>query len=110
MEIAELRRRIATILAAEEMQPPDWAEVERMSDELTLNLMAEPETTCPEIIDHYLDDADIRAANDCYGAHQREKVRRFVETGEYDDGTIVSPWACAVVLALAIASIVWLVW
>jgi hypothetical protein len=110
MEHPELRRRVGAILAAEEEKPRNWAEVERLSDDLLQQLMPESGAHCPEIVSHYLDDADIRSADEVYGNQQRERIRHFVETGEYDDGTTVSPWACTVVIALILAGIAWLIW
>ena len=101
---------MGAILVAEEEEPRNWAEVDRLSDDLLQQLMREPEAHCPEIVNHYLDDADIRSADEGYGNQQRERIRRFVETGEYDDGTTVSPWACTVIIALILAGIVWLIW
>jgi hypothetical protein len=104
MDPRELRRRVGVILAVEVRadEDEDWAEVERLSDELQAQL-ATDQTICPEIVDHYLDDADVRAQDERYGEEQRERVRKFVETGEYDDGTAVPLWTCAVAVALLVA-------
>ena len=110
MDLAELRRRVGVILAAEESDPPDWGQVERLSDELQRQLMAEPETECPEIVSHYLDDRDIRLSDETYAKPQREKVRRFVSTGKYRDSTYLPLWTCAVALALAVVFALWLWW
>lgn len=109
MEIDELRRRVGAILAAEEREPADWSEVERLTDELQLQLRAEPSTECPEVVNHYLDDADIRARDEAYAVHQRQEVRRFVKAGEYDDGTPIPLWTCALVLAAIAGLLLWLV-
>lgn len=63
----------------------DWAEVDRLIDELQAQLKADRSTVCPEIVDHYLDDVDIRIRDDNYAQGQRSRVIQFVETGEYDD-------------------------
>ena len=109
MNFVELRQRVGAILAVEERANAveDWAEVERLTDELQAQLEAEETTVCPEIVDHYLDDVDIRARDERYAQQQRERVRQFVETGEYDDGTPV-PLSCAVALAVVIGLIGWL--
>lgn len=105
MEWDELRRRLAVILAAEEQEPADWFEVERLTSELLPLLHVD---ATPEIVHHYLDDADIRARDDAYGAHQRREVRRFVEKGDYDDGTPFPLWGCAVVVLLVGGFLFWL--
>jgi hypothetical protein len=71
--------------------------------------VAEPETECPEIISHYLDDWDVRSGDEeAYAAQQRERVRRFVATGEYKDSTPIPLWACGFVLVLLVGVLVWL--
>jgi hypothetical protein len=110
MHIADLRRRIGTILDAEESESPDWEQVDRLSDELQRQLIAEPETECPEIVRHYLDDRDIRLGDEGYAKPQREKIKRFVSTGEYLDSTPVPLWTCAVALAVIIGLAIWLWW
>ena len=107
MEMDELRRRLSIILAAEERQPPDWQEVHRLTDALLPQIHID---ATPEIVHHYLDDADIRASDPAYGDRQRRHVRRFVDRGDYEDGTPVPGWTCAVVLTLIVALIAWLVW
>ena len=108
MDINDLRRRVGAILAAEEQQPPDWAAVERLTDDLLQELMNEPDTECPEIVNHYLDDADIRSKDDTYGRRQRDQISQFVGTGEYNDSTPIPLWACGIVVALAVGVIGWL--
>ena len=111
MDFVELRQRVGAILAIEERAaaPEDWAEVERLIDELEAQLRAEGRTVCPEIVDHYLDDVDIRVRDERYAQQQRERVKEFVETGEHDDGTRVPAWTCAVALAAVVALVGWLV-
>ena len=101
---------MGAILSAEQKEPPDWEEVERLTDALLQQLVAEPNSECPEIVNHYLDDIDIRSGDEAYGAQQRERVSRFVATGEYKDSTPVPWWICAIVLAVLIAGAVWLLW
>ena len=108
METDELRRRVGIILDAEEREPRDWTQVERLTDQLQQHLQADPDAECPEIVYHYLDDADIRARDEVYAGQQREPVRRFVETGEYPDSTPVPWWSCALVLALVGGLLLWL--
>ena len=99
---AELRRRLTPILEAEERG--DWDQVDRLSDELNRELIAQDSENSPEIVNHYLDDADVRLSDPKYGASQRQELRRFIETGE--DRTIyLPPWSCAVVIILLIAVI-----
>lgn len=110
MNIDELRRQVGAILDAEERDPADWSQVERLIDQLEQQLCAEPGSECPEVVWHYLSDADIRALDHAFAAQQRQAVRRFVETGEYTDGTRVSPWTCALVLAVVVGGLLlWLV-
>ena len=110
MHSEDLRRRVGAILAAEASEPPDWYEVDRLSDELLGQLIAEPDTACPEIVSHYLDDADIRRKDESYACPQRQRVGRFVETGTFEDSTPIPLWSCAVALALIVAAAVWFVW
>ena len=110
MNIDDIRSRVGAILAAEERQPPDWAEVGRLTDELQRQLIAESNIECPEIVDRYLDDAGIRSSDAAYGKHQRHQVGRFVATGEYQDSTPVPFWTCAVALGAFAGVIGWLVW
>ena len=84
----------------------DWGEVTRLAGELQAQLVADQTTVCPEVVDHYLDDVDIRAQDERYGQRQRERVRRFVDTGEYDDGTQVPLWTCAVTVTLLVGLVV----
>jgi hypothetical protein len=109
MNIDDLRRQVGSILDAEEREPADWSQVERLIGRLEQRLRAEPGSECPEVVWHYLSDADIRAWDDAYGAQQRETVRRFVETGEYTDGTVVSPWTCVLIVAVVGGLLLWLV-
>lgn len=105
MEMDELRRRLEVILAAEEQEPANWSEVERLTSELLPQLHID---ATPEIVHHYLDDADIRARDEAYAVQQRCAVRRFVEKGDYDDGTPIPLWGCALVVLLAGGFIFWL--
>lgn len=110
MDQAELRQRVGAILAAEEAanSVEGWAKVERLSDELQAELEAIPGTECPEIVNHYLDDPEIRARDERYAAQQRERVRRFVQTGQYSDGASVSLWTVAGALIVVGGLFVWL--
>jgi hypothetical protein len=99
---AELRRRLEAALAAEESD--DWEEVERLSEKLNRELSDQNFEHSTEIVNHYLDDADIRQSDPRYGNSQREELRRFIETGE-DRTTYLPPWSCAVVFVLLIAAI-----
>lgn len=109
MDVNELRRRVGAILAAEEQQPADWPEAERLTDELQQQLHAQLGTVRPEVVNRYLDDGDVRARDDAYAAHQWRAVRRFVETGEYTDSTAAPPWTYALVIALIGGFVLWLV-
>jgi hypothetical protein len=110
VNVTDLRRRVGAILAAENAERPDWAQVERLTDELLQQLSAEPDTECPEIVNHYLDDSDIRSNDEAYAKRQREEIRRFVTAGEYRKGTPIPLWTCAVVLAVALGVVIWLLW
>ena len=110
MDIDELRRRVGAILAAEESEPPNWEQVDELSDNLLLQLISEPDTEVVQIVNHYLDDAPIRERDDGYARQQRQRIRRFVETGEYKNSTPIPLWTCAVALALTVCGVVWLLW
>lgn len=106
MEMDELRSRLAIILAVEEQEPTDWPEVGRLTNELQQEL---PIDATPEVVHHYLDDADIRARDEAYAVSQRRDVRRFVDLGDYDDGTPIPLWGCALVLLVGAGLVKWLV-
>jgi hypothetical protein len=110
MNDIELRRRVGAMLAIEVRadEDEDWAEVARLADDLQAELEADRSTVCPEIVDHYLDDVDLRAQDERYAEQQQERVRKFVETGEHDDGTLVPLWTCGVALTLVGGMVVWL--
>ncbi|HJO67878.1 MAG TPA: hypothetical protein QF469_21375 [Sphingomonas sanguinis] len=105
MDQDELRQRLADILLVEERQPVDWAEVERLALKLQSEL---PIDATPEAVHRYLDDADLRCRDDAYGMRQRQKVRRYVDQGEYDDGIPVPWWGCALVLLAGAGLVRWL--
>lgn len=105
MEMDELRSRLAIILGLEEQESPDWGEIERLSHALQREL---PIDATPEAVHHYLDDADIRARDQAYASRQREEVRRFVELGEFEDGTPIRWWGCALVLLVGAGLAKWL--
>ena len=105
MDHAELRRRLKPILEAEERG--DWDGVEQLSDELNRELAEQNFRTAPEIVNHYLDDADVREKAPGYGETQRDELRRFIDTGEHDEGTAVPLWSCGLVVALIVAAVIW---
>ena len=107
MNVPDLRRSLGAILAAEERQPPDWHEAERLADDLLRQLAAEPNTQCPEIANRFLDDMDIRAKDDGYAEFQRTDIRRFVERGDYSDSKPVPWWASALVAIVVIGVLLW---
>jgi hypothetical protein len=103
----ELRRRLRPILDAEERG--DWEQVDELSDELNRTLIGQNFENSAEIVNHYLDDGDIRQTDPKYAISQRDELRRFIETGE--DRTIYLPrWSCAGVAILLIGALAyWLV-
>lgn len=105
MEMDEIRSRLAVILTVEEREPTNWLEVERLASELQQEL---PIDATPEAVHRYLDDADIRSRDDAYGARQRQEVRRYVDLGEYDGGTPIPRWGCALVLLAGAGVVKWL--
>jgi len=110
VDVPDLRNRVGAILMVEETKPTDWATVETLTDKLLHEIMQEPETSCPEIVNHYLDDLDIRASDEQYAKQQRDRVRLFVETGHYKDSTPVPLWTCAVGVVGVVAIFAWLLW
>ena len=103
-----LRQRVGEILAAEERQPPDWPEVNRLTDALVGELAANPDTDYSPIVGNFLDDTDIRAKDWDYAEAQRSQVRHYVETGEYRERTPFPGWGCAVVVAAILGALIWL--
>ena len=106
MDQAELRRRLKPILDAEERG--DWGQVDQLSDELNHELLGQSFENSPEVVNHYLDDADVRAKDDCYGETQRRQVRQFVDTGEFKNSTPIPLWSCGLVVALIVAVVIWI--
>jgi hypothetical protein len=106
MDQSELRERLRPILEAEEHG--DWVQVDQLSDDLNRELMDQNFENSPEIVNHYLDDADTREKDGRYGETQRQQVRRFVDTGEYKESTPIPLWSCGVVAVLITAVVVWL--
>lgn len=96
MDMEELRQRLATILDQEEREVVDWATVDAMFDRLDADLKG---SECPHFVYHYISDNDIRSKDPVYGDHQRQEVKRFVETGEYVESKGVSPLGCLAVVA-----------
>lgn len=105
MDFDELRSRLASILIIEEREPTDWSAVERLASELQREV---PIDATPESVHHYLDDADIRSRDEAYAARQRREVHRFVEHGDYDDGTPIPLWGCVLTLLAGAALAKWL--
>ena len=106
MDHAELRRRLKPLLEAEERG--DWSDAQTLNDELNRDLLADNFEKSPEIVNHFLDDVDIRGRDQDYGETQRGKIRRFVETGEYEDSKPISLWSCGLVVAVLVAGLIWL--
>jgi hypothetical protein len=105
VEEDELRSRLNDILAIEGRTPTDWLEVERLATELQREL---PIDATPESVHRYLDDADIRSRDEVYGVRQRQEVRRYIDHGEYDDGTPVPWWGCTLILIGGAGLVKWL--
>jgi hypothetical protein len=108
MDMLELQSRVGAILAIEERQPIDWQRVDLLTLQLKRELLDATDT--PEIVNHFLDDTDIRRrpGEEAYAERQRAELRRFVATGEHDPGKTIPLWTCGVALAVAAALIGWL--
>ena len=96
---AVLRSGLVPILEAEDRQ--DWDEVERLSNELKFETIAP--TDVPEIVNHFLDDCDVRRKDERYGAAQRAQIRKYVETGEFREVMTIPLWSCGLVAGLIVA-------
>lgn len=107
METTDLRARLADILAKEEADQVDWSVIEHLCLDLANDLNRTGDDY-PEAVAHYLCDSDIRSRDPKYAEGQREAVKRFVATGEYDDGVVVPGWGCLAVIGLIGAGILWL--
>lgn len=103
MNNSDLRERLSAILDQEEQQLVDWSAVQQMLDRLNQDLK-EGSSECPHFVWHFIADSDIRAKDAVYADYQRAEVRRFVETGEFEDSEEVRPWGCAAV-ALAVGAL-----
>lgn len=102
-----LRQRLAAVLLEEEREVVDWTAVDEMLNQLNDDLTkSSPE--CPHFVRHFISDSDIRAKDKTYGEHQRLEVKRFVETGEYEDSKAVSPLGCVALVAALAGLTFWL--
>lgn len=104
---AELRVRLRPILEAEERG--EWPLVDQLADELDRELASGRFENSPEIVNHYLNDADIRQTDMSYGNSQRQQVRRFIETGKFPRSVGLPWWSCATVASIGIALLAWIV-
>ena len=93
MNSSDLRERLSAILDQEEQTVVDWPAVEQMLDRLNRDLKEGP-SECPHFVWHFIADSDIRAKDAAYAEHQRDEVRRFVATAEFEDSTAMRPWGC----------------
>jgi hypothetical protein len=93
---SELRKRLSAILDRADQPVVDWPAVDQLLDSSSRDLKEEGASECPHFVWHFIADRDIRSKDAVYGDNQREEVRHFVETGEYDPdwdkGT--GPWGC----------------
>ncbi len=97
MHTSDLRQRLAAILGEEEREVVDWTIVDQMLDRLYEDLKG---CEYPHSVSHFISDSDIRAKDAAYGDYQRLDIRRFVDTGEYEESKEASRFGC---LALAAA-------
>ncbi len=98
MMLSDIQARLAEILAAEEAPLVDWATLDRLCEELDRQLEAS-EQEVPEIVAHFLSDADIRARDRKYGDAQRDAIRTYLATGDHFDGVAVPWWGCLALMA-----------
>ena len=108
MNSSDLRERLSVILAQEEQSMVDWAAVDQMLDRLSSDLKESGASECPHFVWHFIADSDIRAKDPVYGDYQRQEVRRFVDTGEYEESEEASPLGCWLVAGLPGALAFWL--
>jgi hypothetical protein len=110
MEEAELRALVAEILAEEELPDPDWDRVEALCAALDERLMSEPDLRCPDLINHFVDDPDIRRRDPDYAAWQRSRARRYADTGEmaaHAESVALPWWGCLLIVAMPAAALLW---
>jgi hypothetical protein len=103
----ELRQKIGAILEEEERRDVDWRRIVQLIEELDSELAAGGYVDWPEVVLHYLSDADIRASDEAYARRQREPIRRYVQTAEYHDSKAVPWWGCLLLLAFPAGALVW---
>ncbi len=111
MDKAELQQRVATILAEEERENPDWLRIAGLCEALDERLRNEPDTDFPDSVYHFVDDADIRQRDELYAEWQRDLVRRYVETGEMTEhapSVEVPWWGCLLLVGVLVGVVVWL--
>ncbi len=107
MAPADIQIRLATILAAEKAPVVDWSAVDRLCDQLERDLGASS-GDIPEIVAHFLSDSDIRARDAKYGEAQRDAIRTYLATGEYDDSVAVPWWGCLALVVVVGGVIAWM--
>jgi hypothetical protein len=55
-----------------------------------------------------LSDADIRVRDVAYADSQREAVRRYVQTGQFQPSQAIPWWGCLLMRAVPSAGLAWL--
>jgi hypothetical protein len=78
MTEAELKSRLAQILAEEDRTPANWDRVELLCHDLSRELRADVCDTCPEHVYHFIADCDIRRRDTEYAEAQRANLRGFL--------------------------------
>jgi hypothetical protein len=109
MTETEVRTALEQILSREAAPEVDWAKVEELCLALNRGLVENPQHDWPPIVWSFVDDAPIRRKDPAYAAYQRNRARRYVDTGEYDPATSF-PWGgCLFALASLVAFAIWFV-
>jgi len=80
MQSEQLRSELRIVLGMEERRPAEWSEIEKRCLDLIGRLNAEGPWRYPEIVSHFLGDADIRKKDAPYGDRQRGQLRLWLET------------------------------
>ena len=107
----QLRDRVRALLDLESSPVVDWEAVEARCAELSVDIERMPTEEVPDLLWHFVHDADIRRKDPGYGDWQRSELWVYVDTGEmveHAPSVAISPWSCLALIAAApLAALIW---
>lgn len=109
----ELRRRVGELLRLEERSDTDWRAVQSECERLDRDIQGMPTDEVPDLLWHFLQDADVRQKDERYAEYQCLPLWSYVETGEMVEHapSVALPWwGCLLVLVAAALLLTWVLW